>query len=110
MVVTCIASMIPMVGAALAWVPVALIFFAEGDTTRGIIMLIYGAVVMGVLDNVFRMSIQKKVGDTHPLITTFGVILGVKLFGFIGLIFGPIVIALFILLVKIYIHEFIDSK
>jgi predicted PurR-regulated permease PerM len=73
-------------------------------------MLVYGAVVMGVLDNVFRMSIQKKVGDTHPLITTFGVILGVKLFGFIGLIFGPIVIALFILLVKIYIHEFIDSK
>lgn len=110
MVVTCIASMIPMVGAALAWVPVALIFFAEGDTTRGIIMLVYGAVVMGVLDNVFRMSIQKKVGDTHPLITTFGVILGVKLFGFIGLIFGPIVIALFILLVKIYIHEFVDSK
>ena len=110
MVVTCITSMIPMVGAALAWVPVALIFFAEGDSTRGIIMLVYGAVVMGVLDNVFRMSIQKKVGDTHPLITTFGVILGVKLFGFIGLIFGPIVIALFILLVKIYIHEFVDSK
>ena len=102
--------MIPMVGSALAWVPVALLFFAEGDATRGIIMLLYGAAIMSVLDSIFRISIQKKLGDTHPLITTFGVILGVKLFGFIGLIFGPIVIALFILLVKIYIHEFVDSK
>lgn len=110
MVITCITSMIPMVGAALAWVPVAILFFADGDTTRGVIMLVYGTVIMGVLDNVFRMSMQKKMGDTHPLITTFGVILGVKLFGFIGLIFGPIVIALFILSIKIYIHEFIENR
>lgn len=106
MVLTCIASMIPMVGAALAWGSLAIVFFAEGDTTRGTILLIYGAVIMGVLDNVFRMSMQKKMGDTHPLITTFGVVVGVKIFGFVGLIFGPILIALFILLVKIYLHEF----
>lgn len=110
MVITCITSMIPMVGAALAWVPVSILFFAAGDNTRGVIMLVYGAVIMGILDNVFRISIQKKMGDTHPLITTFGVILGVKLFGFIGLIFGPIVIAMFILSIKIYIHEFIENR
>lgn len=110
MVITCITSMIPMVGSAVAWVSLAIVFFASGDTTRGIIMLIYGAVIMTVLDSIFRISIQKKLGDTHPLITTFGVILGVKLFGFIGLIFGPIVIAMFILSIKIYIHEFIENR
>ena len=109
MVLTCITSMIPMVGAALAWGSLAIVFFAEGDATRGTILLIYGAIIMGVLDNIFRMSMQKRMGDTHPLITTFGVIVGVKIFGFIGLIFGPILIALFILLVKIYLHEFSDE-
>jgi predicted PurR-regulated permease PerM len=47
-------------------------------------------------------------GDVHPLITVFGVIIGINLFGFIGLIFGPILISMFILLVKIYMNEFIE--
>jgi len=54
------------------------------------------------------MAIQKKMGNVHPLITTFGVIIGLKLFGFIGLVFGPILLAMFILFVRIYLNEFSD--
>jgi predicted PurR-regulated permease PerM len=66
--------------------------------------------VIGLIDNVFRIVIQKKWGDVHPLITAFGVIIGIDLFGFVGLIFGPIIIAMFLLLMKIYINEFATKR
>lgn len=109
-VVTCITAMVPMVGSALAFVSVAILFAAGGHEVKALLMLLYGVGVMAVLDSVFRMGIQKKMGNVHPLITTFGVILGVKLFGFIGLIFGPILLSMFILLVKIYMNEFAEEN
>lgn len=105
-VITCIAAMLPVVGAALAYIPLSLVFFAEGSSGKGIIMLIYGFGVIGVVDNVFRFWLQKRLGDVHPMITVFGVIIGVSMFGFIGLIFGPILISLFLLMIKIYVSEF----
>jgi predicted PurR-regulated permease PerM len=109
-VVTCIASMMPVVGATLAYLPVALLLFASGMNIKGVIMLIWGFGVISTLDSVFRFWLQKKIGDVHPLITAFGVILGLNLFGFMGLIFGPILISLFILLIKIYVNEFSVNK
>ena len=105
-VITCIASMLPIVGSAMAYVPLSLLFFANGDSTRGIILFLFGFLIIGSVDNVFRFWLQKKIGDVHPLITVFGVIIGLNLFGFIGLIFGPILISLFILLLRIYSNEF----
>jgi predicted PurR-regulated permease PerM len=108
-VVTCIASMMPVVGATLAYVPVAILFFANGMNIKGVIMLAYGFGIISTLDSVFRFWLQRKIGDVHPLITAFGVIVGVNLFGFIGLIFGPILISIFILLLRIYVNEFSGS-
>lgn len=106
--ITTITGMIPVVGAALAYVPISIIFFAEGATWKGVVMLIYGFGVIGTVDNLFRMILQKRLGDTHPLVTILGVIAGLNLFGFIGLIFGPLLISLFLLLIKIYSQEFVE--
>jgi predicted PurR-regulated permease PerM len=108
--VTCIAAMIPVVGAALAYVPVAIILLANGQNWQGIAMLIYGFGIIGTADNVLRFTLLRKLGDVHPLTTVFGVIIGLNLFGFIGLIFGPLLISLFILLLKIYSTEFIVKQ
>ena len=105
-IITCIASMLPVLGAGFAYVPIAILFFAEGSTMKGLVMLAYGFGIVSTVDGIFRFWLQKKIGDVHPLITAFGVILGLNLFGFIGLIFGPILISLFILLIKIYVNEF----
>jgi predicted PurR-regulated permease PerM len=105
-VITCITAMIPVLGAALAYIPVSLLFFANGESVNGILMLVYGFIIIGLTDNLFRFWFQKRIGDVHPLITGFGVIIGVSLFGFIGLIFGPILISLFLVLIKIYANEF----
>jgi predicted PurR-regulated permease PerM len=108
--VTCIAGMIPVVGAALAYVPLAIIFFANDQTGRGIAMLIFGFGIIGTVDNILRFTLLKKLGNVHPLTTVFGVIIGLNLFGFIGLIFGPLLISLFMLLLKIYSSEFITKQ
>ena len=109
-VVTCITAMIPFVGAALAYVPLAVIFFANDEIAKGIIMLIFGFGVIGTVDNIFRFTLARKIGNVHPLITVFGVIIGLQLFGFVGLIFGPVLISMFILLTKIYSTEFNSRK
>lgn len=109
-VFTCIASMLPLIGSALAYVPLSIVLYVNHQNWQAIFLLIYGIAVIGTVDNVFRFMLQKKMGDVHPLITVFGVIIGINLFGFIGLIFGPILISMFILLVKIYMNEFVRTN
>jgi predicted PurR-regulated permease PerM len=109
-VVTCISAVIPMVGSAIAIIAVSILLYADGSGIKGTLMLLYGFGIMATLDSVFRIAIQRKMGNVHPLITTFGVILGVKLFGFIGLVFGPILLSVFILLMRIYINEFEEKN
>lgn len=108
--VTCIAGMIPVVGAALAYVPLAILFFANGQNWQGIAMLVFGFGIIGTVDNVLRFTLLKKLGNVHPLTTVFGVIIGLNLFGFIGLIFGPLLISLFMLLLRIYSSEFVTKQ
>jgi predicted PurR-regulated permease PerM len=102
--------MLPVVGAALVYVPLTVMLLAQGDTYRGVLMGIWGFLLIGLVDNVFRLVINKKIGDIHPLITIFGVIVGLQLFGFIGLVFGPLLISMFIVLLKIYSSEFIVKR
>lgn len=109
-VATCITAMMPVVGAALVYVPLTIMLFAKGDTGRAIAMGAWGFGLIGLVDNLFRFMINKKLGDIHPLITIFGVIAGLQLFGFIGLVFGPLLISMFLLLVRIYGNEFFMKK
>jgi predicted PurR-regulated permease PerM len=107
---TSIAAMMPVVGAALIYAPLTIMLFAQGETGKGIAMGIWGFGLVGLVDNLFRFLLNKWLGDIHPLITIFGVLVGVQLFGFIGLIFGPLLISMFILLLRIYSSEFIVKK
>jgi len=108
-VLTGVASIIPMVGTMIVWVPICVIVFASGNVGLGIGLSLYCSVVVSNIDNVLRFTIMKKIGDVHPLITVFGVIVGLQLFGIMGLIFGPLLLAYFILLMKIYRLEFSSS-
>lgn len=109
-VATTIAAMLPIVGAAVIYAPLTIMLFVQGHSGKGIAMGVWGFGVIGLVDNVFRLLVNKRLGDIHPLITIFGVVIGVQLFGFIGLVFGPVLIALFILLLRIYSSEFIVKK
>ncbi|QEH40111.1 AI-2E family transporter [Chitinophaga sp. XS-30] len=109
-VVTCFTAMLPIIGAAAVYVPMGIYLLSSGQTWQGIAVLAYGFGVVGTADNLFRMLLARKIGDVHPLITIFGVIVGVNLLGFIGLIFGPLLISLLIVLMKIYSNEYLVKK
>lgn len=108
--VTTVGSVIPFVGTAIGLVPVALIMYYQGDTTGAIWLALYGIIVVGSTDNLFRIVVQKSLAEIHPLITLFGIIVGIPLFGFLGLVFGPLLISLFLLFLKIYREEYYEKK
>lgn len=103
---TAVTSMIPIVGASIIYVPVAIFMIAEGDSFGGIGILIYCMVAVGLTDNILRFTLLKRLEDIHPLNTVFGIIMGMKLFGFIGLVFGPILVSMTLLLLQVYNDEF----
>ncbi|OAD45074.1 AI-2E family transporter [Polaribacter atrinae] len=104
-----VGSMIPFIGTFVGILPVFMLTLASGDSFAAWGILIYGIVVVGSTDNIIRLLVLKKLDDVHPLITLIGVIVGVPLFGFIGLIFGPLLISLFLVIVKIYRKEFVEN-
>ena len=106
---TCFATIIPMVGTALVWFPVASYLAISGDWFHAIGLFAYGAIVVSQSDNLIRFILQKKMADTHPLITIFGVVIGLPLFGFMGIIFGPLLLSLFFLFVNMFKKEYLDS-
>ena len=107
---TCFATIIPMVGTALVWFPVAAYLAISGDWFNAIGIAAYGAIVVSQSDNLIRFIHQKKMADTHPLITIFGVVIGLPLFGFMGVIFGPLLLALFFLFVDMFKKEYLDLR
>ena len=107
--VTGVFAFFPLVGTMIIWVPIMLYLFSQGLTWPAIGLGIYSLIVTGNVDYVARISFMKKIGDVHPIITVLGVIVGLNLFGFIGLIFGPLLISYFMILVKIYVNEFSDN-
>jgi predicted PurR-regulated permease PerM len=98
----------PVVGTMAIWVPLVIYTYTLGDTWQATGLLIYSAVVTGNVDYIARITLLKRMGDVHPVITILGVIVGLGLFGFIGLIFGPLLVSYIIVLFKIYTNEFID--
>jgi predicted PurR-regulated permease PerM len=109
-VITGVASALPAVGTGIVWIPVCIISYGSGHQGEAIGLAIYSAVVLGTIENVFRFLVIKKIGDVHPLITFFGIILGVDLFGFIGIIYGPLLISYFLLLLRIYRNEYMGKS
>ena len=107
---TCFATIIPMVVTSLVWFPVAAYLAISGDWFYAIGIAAYGAIVVSQSDNLIRFILQKKMADTHPLITIFGVVIGLPLFGFMGVIFGPLLLSLFFLFVDMFKKEYLDLR
>tara|TARA_R110000744_G_scaffold114451_2_gene214040 strand:+ start:1094 stop:2047 length:954 start_codon:yes stop_codon:yes gene_type:complete len=105
-VIVTIGSMIPFIGTFIGIFPVFVLSLASGEDFQAWGILLYGILVVGMTDNVIRLFVLKKLDSTHPLITLIGVLIGIPLFGFVGLIFGPLIINLFLIIVKIYKQQY----
>lgn len=95
-------SFLPVVGAPTLSIPAGLYLMLVGRTWAGVGIMIYGLLFIGNLDHVLRMVINKRIANTHPIISIIGVFIGIPLFGILGLVFGPVLLSYFILMTEIY--------
>jgi len=108
-VLTCFATIIPIFGTALVWLPLAGYMALAGEWGPAVGLTLYGGLVVTHVDNVVRFVMQKKLADTHPLVTIFGVFIGLSLFGFMGVIFGPLLLEMFVFCVNIFKKRYLDG-
>lgn len=109
-ILTSFATILPLVGTMIVWIPLGIGLLLNGDYVHGIGLIIYGLVIIGGVDNIARLLLQKKLADIHPLITVFGVLIGLPMFGFWGIIFGPLILSLFILFFNMFRHEYVRGS
>lgn len=103
--ITIITSMIPIIGAWIVWVPVDIYLFATGNSGAGIGLLIYGILLISTIDNVIRFIIVSKRTKINSVIVLLGMIGGLFVFGFLGLIIGPLVLAYVVLIAELYVKN-----
>lgn len=109
-VVTGVATIIPVLGTMAVYIPICIVAFATGPTSTAIWLTLYCFLLVGGIDNILRFTLLKTLGDVPPLITVFGVLLGLNLFGMLGLIFGPLLLSAVGVLFKVYRNEYGRSK
>ncbi|UUM30168.1 AI-2E family transporter [Vibrio japonicus] len=102
------ASFIPVVGTALIWIPAVIYLFLTGDNTWAIFLLIWSIIVVGSIDNLLRPLLMQGSAGMNTLMIFFSLLGGLHLFGLIGLIYGPLIFAITMVLFKIYEEEFQD--
>jgi predicted PurR-regulated permease PerM len=104
--VTGLFAFFPIVGTAAIWLPVTISLFAAGENGKAIGLGLFNLIITGNIDYLARITLLKRIGNVHPVVTILGLVVGLKLFGFLGFIFGPLLISSFMLLVGIYKSEF----
>jgi predicted PurR-regulated permease PerM len=99
-----VVSFLPLIGTFAVWGPASAYLFIEGDYGKGIILVLYGVLVISMVDNILRPIIISGRTKMPTLAVFFSVLGGIKLFGLIGFIMGPLVLALFVSIFEIFRH------
>ena len=97
-------SLVPLVGASLVWAPVAVWFLVTGDVTRGLVLIGIGGGLVGMADNILRPLLLTGRSSMNGLVTFVALLGGMSAFGLIGLVFGPVVVAIGMALLNAYIR------
>src|SRR6266571_343997 len=106
-VVTMVFAILPVVGSGLVWGPGALALILGGHQGAGVLLALWGAVVVGNADYVIRPRVYRRWAHIHPLVTLIGALAGVPYFGILGLLIGPLALSYFFELVKMYREEYL---
>ena len=97
-------SMIPMAGAFIVWVPAAIYFLVTGQWVKALILTLWGGLVIGTIDNFLRPRLVGQKTRLHELVVLFSVLGGLKVFGVLGIVVGPVVVAITLALIDVLRH------
>ena len=108
-VVTMAFAILPVVGSGMIWGPAAIVLYMQGRPVPAILLVIWGVLVVGSVDNFIRPLIYRRFSEVHPLITLIGAIGGVAQFGLLGLLIGPLALSYFFELIRMYREEYLEA-
>jgi predicted PurR-regulated permease PerM len=109
-VVTGFVSILPVLGSALVWLPGTIVLVAQENYVGALILFVIGAVLASNIDNIVRPLVFKRVSNIHPLVTLIGAFAGVKYFGLLGILLGPLAIQYFFELLRLYRAEYVVGR
>lgn len=101
-VVMAILAFVPLLGTPIVWIPAVIFEFSNGNTGAAIGLLLYSGILVMNIDNFLKPKIIGKESGMHPLLALLGIFGGVAVFGMIGMLIGPIVVALSVLVIKFF--------
>src|SRR5688572_6188109 len=102
-----ITAFVPVLGTPLIWVPAGVGLILDGSVTRGVFLLIYGATIVMNIDNFLRPKLVSGRSNVHPVLILIGVLGGLRVFGFIGMLVGPLILAILVALIKFYEQNYL---
>jgi predicted PurR-regulated permease PerM len=109
-VVTVIVAILPVVGSGLVWAPAVLVLALERQYVAAVAMALWGIIVIGNVDNVIRPWVFRRYAQIHPFITVIGAFAGLRYFGLLGLLIGPLAISYFFELMRMYRAEYLTDE
>lgn len=101
-------AFVPAIGSTIIWIPAAVILILKGSLTKGIVLIAYSTIVLGSIDNILKPKLIGNRIKLSSFMIFLAVLGGLKLFGILGLIFGPLVLALLSTFIQIYREETIS--
>jgi predicted PurR-regulated permease PerM len=106
-VVTMVFAILPVVGSGLVWIPGAIALTLNHRVGPGLLLALWGLVVVGNVDYIVRPMVFRRWAAIHPLVTLIGALGGVPYFGILGLLIGPLALSYFFELMKMYREEYL---
>jgi len=104
-----ILAFLPVLGVPIIWIPASIWLFATGHWVAGTGLLVWG-IFISTVDNIIRPMLQRKIGQIHPVVSILGVFIGLSFFGLLGVVIGPLILSYFLLTIKMFNQEYIDTK
>jgi predicted PurR-regulated permease PerM len=109
-VVTAVFAILPVVGSGLVWGPGAIALILGDRVGAGIGVAVWGFIVVASVDNFIRPLVYNRWAKIHPLVTLVGALAGIRFFGLLGLLIGPLALSYFFELIGMYRAEYIDEE
>ena len=109
-VIMAIMSFIPVLGSGIIWFPACIILLARGEYFNGIGLILWGTLIISTSDNIIRPKLTSSLGKLHPVTVLLGVFIGIKEWGLIGIVIGPLIISVLLILIKMFREEYLVEK
>ena len=103
-------AILPVVGTGLVWIPAGILLIMQGRPVAGVLLIGWGVLIAGIVDNLARPIIYRRFSAIHPLITLIGAVGGVSYFGLLGLLIGPLALSYFFELIRMYREEYLEPE